>query len=59
MKRKIYVSPEVVLNDVYTIKNLALDVTISNSTVDDVATKERRDADSNRKYEDAGWGNLW
>ncbi|GEM_PF-5432695 len=59
MKRKIYVSPEVVLNDVYTIKNLALNVTISNSTVDDVATKERRDADSNRKYEDAGWGNLW
>ena len=59
MKRKIYVSPEVVLNDVYTIKNLALYVTISNSTVDDVATKERRDADSNRKYEDAGWGNLW
>lgn len=59
MKRKIYVSPEVVLNDVYTIKNLALYVTISNSTVDDVATKERRDADSNRKYEDSGWGNLW
>lgn len=59
MKRKIYVSPEVVQNDIYTIKNLALDVTISNSTVDDVATKERRDADSNRKYEDAGWGNLW
>lgn len=59
MKRKIYVSPEVVQNDIYTIKNLALNVTISNSTVDDVATKERRDADSNRKYEDAGWGNLW
>jgi len=59
MKRKIYVSPEVVQNDIYTIKNLALYVTISNSTVDDVATKERRDADSNRKYEDAGWGNLW
>lgn len=59
MKRKIYVSPEVVQNDIYTIKNLALGVTISNSTVDDVATKERRDADSNRKYEDAGWGNLW
>ena len=59
MKRKIYVYPKVVQNDIYTIKNLALDVTISNSTVDDVATKERRDADSNRKYEDAGWGNLW
>ena len=61
MKRKIYVSPEVVQNDIYTIKNLALDVVIKNSDVgsDDVATKERRDADSNRKYEDAGWGNLW
>ena len=59
MKRKIYVYPKVVQNDIYSIKNLALDVTISNSTVDDVATKERRDADSNRKYEDAGWGNLW
>ena len=59
MKRKIYVSPEVVLNDVYTIKNLALDVTISNSTVDDVATKERHNAETDKKYEDSGWGNIW
>ena len=59
MKRKIYVSPEVVLNDVYTIKNLALDVVIKNSDVGDVATKERNDIDKDKKYEDTSWGNLW
>ena len=59
MKRKIYVSPEVVLNDVYTIKNLALDVVIKNSDVEGVATKERRDAETDKKYEDTGWGTLW
>lgn len=59
MKRKIYISPEVVLNDVYTIKNLALDVVIKNSDVGDVATKERNDIDKDKKYEDTSWGNLW
>jgi len=61
MKRKIYVSPEVVLNDVYTIKNLALNVVIKNSDVgsDDVATKERHNAETDKKYEDTGWGTLW
>ncbi len=59
MKRKIYVSPEVVLNDVYTIKNLAFDLPISNSEVDEVATKERHNAETDKKYEDSGWGNIW
>lgn len=61
MKRKVYNSPEIVHNDIYTISNLALDVVIKNSTVGegDVATKQRNEADSNKKYEDTDWGNLW
>ena len=61
MKRIIYVSPEVVLNDIYTIKNLAFDVVIKNSDVGEgnVATKERNDVDRDKKYEDTDWGTLW
>lgn len=59
MKRKVYISPEVVINDVYTISNLALDVVIKNSDVGEAATKERHDTDTNKNYEDSGWGNIW
>ncbi|MBR3532145.1 MAG: hypothetical protein IKN83_12370 [Bacteroidaceae bacterium] len=61
MKRKVYNSPEVVINDVYTISNFALDVVIKNSDVGegDVATKQRNETDSNKNNEDTGWGNIW
>ena len=59
MKRKVYISPEVVINDIYTVSNLALDVVIKNSTVGEPLTKERNDSHSDKKYEDSDWGNLW
>ena len=39
MKRKVYISPEIVQNDIYTVSNLALDVVIKNSTVEEPLTK--------------------
>ena len=59
MKRKVYISPEVVINNVYTMSNLALYVVISNTDVNDVATKQRNDSNTDKKYEDSDWGNIW
>ena len=61
MNRKVYLAPEIVINDIYTISNLALDVVIKNSTVGegDVATKQRNDSNTDKNYEDSGWGNIW
>ena len=59
MKRRVYISPEVVINDIYTVSNLALDVVIKNSTVEEPLTKERNDSHTDKKYEDSDWGNIW
>ena len=59
MNRKLYLAPEIVINDIYTVSNLALDVVIKNSDASEAATKERNDVDKDKKYEDSGWGNIW
>lgn len=58
MEKKNYKTPQVFRNELYTISSLALDVVISNTTVDNEATKQRNDKGDKNKESDV-WGNIW
>ena len=61
MNRKIYIVPQIVTNNVYTLSNIALNVVISNKiVVEEEAVKERKFGELVENYDDeVEWGTIW